>query len=382
VSAYGERFAKRANPTHAAMRSQAIAAFEAVGIPTPRSEDFKYTSLAAIGRAALELDAPVPPVPEPVIAGTVGGGVALTGAPDLGTLLDGDPFDLLNTAFFDSPVLVEIPAGTVSGTIHLVHRPSVRGSHPRVLVIAGENSSLSLIEHFVGPDDAYLSNPVTEVFVRPGAKVSHTRIVEEGPRAFHVGSIHVRAGRDGEYALRSFALGGSITRCRVELTLDHGARVELVGLALAGSGQTHDHHVFIDHAAPHATSRQTFKGVVASGARHVFTGKVIVRKDAQKTDSAQSVRNLLLADDAIANARPQLEILADDVKCQHGATVGRLDDEALFYLRTRGIGVAEARAILTTAFASELVDGIAHEGLKAYVDHAVRDALARLEVSA
>jgi Fe-S cluster assembly protein SufD len=200
---------------------------------------------------------------------------------------------------------------------------------------------------------------VTEIHAAENARIGHYKIQKEHPGAFHTGFVHMVQGRTSVVADHSLAFGGGLVRNDVRAVLaDQGADCNLNGLYAIGGAQHVDNHTVIDHAKPHCTSHELYKGVLDGRSTGVFSGKIIVRKDAQKTDAIQSNKNLLLSDQATINTKPQLEIEADDVRCTHGATVGQIDDEALFYLQSRAIGIKEARALLTYAFAAEILDRV------------------------
>jgi len=247
--------------------------------------------------------------------------------------------------------------------IHLLFLSTDRGApyvtHPRVLVVAEENSQLSIVESFVGLSGVYLTNAVTEISVEDGASVDYTKVQRESHQAYHVAALQVKQGRGSTLRAHSIALGAAISRndAGTELT-GEGADATLNGLFEGTGRQIVDNHTTIDHASPNTTSRELYKGILGGQSRGVFDGRIIVRQAAQKTNAMQGSRNLLLSKDALVNTKPQLEILANDVKCKHGATVGQLDENVLFYLRSRGIGLVEARRLLIHAFASEILDQV------------------------
>ena len=233
-------------------------------------------------------------------------------------------------------------------------------SYPRCLIVLGERSQARVVETYVAAGDAaYLTNAVTEVSVGESAVLDHYKVQQESEQAFHVGSMHVHAARSANFSSHSFALGGKLVRNDVIATLDgEGAEVTLNGLYLADGDRLVDNHTTIDHAQPHCPSHEIYKGILGGRATAVFNGKIIVRQDAQKTDAKQTNQALLLSDDALINTKPQLEIFADDVKCTHGAAIGQLDEDALFYLRARGLTYFEARDMLIHAFAGEVIDRV------------------------
>ena len=293
-----------------------------------------------------------------------------------------DAFAELNTGFLRDGVFVRIPKHTVlPGLIH-IHVRSLAGpepvvTHPRILIVAEEDAQAAVTLTFSG-EGTYFTNAMTEVIVGENAVVDLYRIQNESPRASHVSNLHARQERSGVFRDHAFLFGASLTRNSIEVVLDgEGAETTLAGLSLVAGTQHVDTHTVIDHAKPHCESREEYKGIIDDRGRGVFSGKIIVRKDAQKTDAKQSNNNLLLSDDASIDTKPQLEILADDVRCTHGATVGRLDENAVFYLRSRGIGAAEARDILTWAFAGDIVSQVAPDGLRAHLDQHIHAILHR-----
>jgi Fe-S cluster assembly protein SufD len=230
---------------------------------------------------------------------------------------------------------------------------------PRSLIVLDRASQATVIETYAAVSaETYLTNATTRCILGPGASLDHHRVQQESERAFHVGATDARQARDSRFASTSIAFGGRLVRNDVRVRLEaEGATSTLHGLYVIGGRQHVDTHTTVDHAAPHGTSRQLYKGVLDGRARGVFDGRIIVRRGAQKTDAHQTNKNLLLSDGVEVDSKPQLEIFADDVKCSHGAADGQLADEALFYLRSRGLGENTARALLTYRFASEVVSG-------------------------
>jgi Fe-S cluster assembly protein SufD len=250
-------------------------------------------------------------------------------------------------------------------------------SAPRVLVRLGRNSQARLIETFgsVGPASGF-TNAVTEVVVGDGSVLEHCRVQRESELAFHIGRTEFRLGRSSRSSSHAFALGGRIARHDALAVLgDEGAECTLNGFYLAGGSQLIDNHTDIDHARPHGTSHELYKGILAGRARGVFNGRIRVRPDAQKTDAKQTNKALLLSDESQINTKPQLEIFANDVKCTHGATVGQLSQDALFYLRTRGIGLDDARSLLVRAFATDVTSRIGLEPVRAELDRLIASRL-------
>jgi len=300
---------------------------------------------------------------------------------------EGQPFVALNAAFLDDGAWIELPAGSVlEQPLHLLFVASGGAggrslmTHPRVVVILGENSQASVVETFAGCDGArYFTNVVTDIVVGENARLEHYTLQYEGNQGHHVGAIHVRAERHARYASHSISLGGVLVRNDLVAVLDgEGVECTLNGLYAADAERLVDNHTTIDHVRPHCSSREMYRGILADRARGVFNGKIIVRPDAQKTDAKQTNRALLLSEDARINTKPQLEIFANDVKCTHGAAVGQLDEEALFYLRSRGLGERTARRLLTHAFAADVLNRMPLESVRAMVDGRLQRQLARV----
>lgn len=283
-------------------------------------------------------------------------------------------FTALNTAFLQDGFVVRVLDDTIlEAPIHLLFVGTGDGnamSHPRTLVVVGTNSQVRLVESYVGlTDGTSLTNAVTEVFAGDGAVVDHYKLLRESVEAFHVGSMHVRLGRSSTFSSHAITLGGAIARNEVIAELQgEGGECTLNGLYLANQKQLIDNHTTIHHAKPHCDSHELYKGILDGQARAVFNGKIIVAIDAQKTDAKQSNKTLLLSDEAQINTKPELEIFADDVRCTHGATIGQLDDDALFYLRSRGLNLEQSRDILIHAFASDLLGRIAIEPIRRQLD--------------
>ena len=283
---------------------------------------------------------------------------------------DRQAFVALNTAFMQDGAFVEVPRGTVFQTpIHLLYlstagdQPTV--SHPRNLILVGPHSQVSLIESYFGLDSSvYLTNAVTEIAVADNSQLDHYKLQQESEQAFHISTLQVRLASTSRFRSHSISLGGALVRNNIRPVLDaEGAECTLNGLYQVANRQHVDNHTTLDHAKPHGTSRELYKGILSGQATAVFNGRIIVRKDAQKTDAIQRNKNLLLSENAVIDTKPQLEIYANDVRCTHGATIGQLDQEAMFYLRSPGIGEQAARHLLIAAFAAEIVDEIKIEAV-------------------
>ncbi|MDQ2936333.1 MAG: Fe-S cluster assembly protein SufD [Acidobacteriota bacterium] len=294
-------------------------------------------------------------------------------------------FTALNTAFVSHGAFVYIPKGvTVNAPIHLLFISTGEqvASFPRVLVVAEENSSATLIESYVSTQDfQYFTNAVVEVVLKDGARVEHYKVQRESVAAFHVATTVADLGSNASYDATTITFGAALSRHDINVTLDHeGAECWVDGLYIVTTGQHADTHSVIDHRKPHCTSHQLYKGILDGKSRAVFNGKIFVRHDAQKTDAMQTNKNLLLSNEARVDTKPQLEILADDVKCAHGAAVGQIDEDELFYLETRGIHHDLARNLLTYGFAEEVIGKIKIDSIRAQLDEAVLNRLnARLE---
>ncbi len=287
--------------------------------------------------------------------------------PHLGRVLsDGVAvFAQLNTAFASDGVVVFIrPGAVLDAPLHIAHVATGRGTDPvsysRVLIVAGKGAEGRIVETYSGPEDAvYLANAVTEVVVDDNAFVDHYKLQRDGSKGYHVATLSARLKRDARFSNHSFNFGAAISRNDIEARFDaEGGECVLNGLFMVDGARLTDTHSRVDHAHPHCSSRELYKGILDGSSRGVFNGLVQVRPGAQKTDAEQMNRNLLLSREALVHSVPQLEILADDVKCRHGSTTGQLDPLAIFYLRSRGIGETEARSLLTYAFASDLVNGL------------------------
>jgi Fe-S cluster assembly protein SufD len=287
-------------------------------------------------------------------------------------------FAALNTAFLRDGALVIIPANVqVAAPIHLLFVATQEEvtSYPRCLIVAESGSSTTVVEDYVAlQGTTYVTNSVTEICIAKNAHVNHTRVQRDARQAFHIANCTASLARGSNYQSVSVALGASISRFNLNVQMsDENAECSIDGLALITEQQLADTHTFIDHKQPHGTSRQSHKCIVDGAAHAVFNGKIMVRPNAQRTDSSQSSRNLLLTGKAQIDTKPQLEIFADDVKCAHGATVGQLDNEEIFYLRSRGLSEVAARNLLTYAFGAEIIDRITVASLKHQLEQIVLD---------
>ena len=408
------------------LRRQAIEQFAAQGFPTAQDEEWRYTSLAPLlqhtfqpapkGTSLTQTDLqpwlfarPQSPrlvfvdgyyAPALSVAGSLPQGVkllnletALQQSPDLvlSTLnhqVDGERCALaaLNTAFLQDGVFLHLPEGIhVEHPIHLLFLSTAPAAPafttPRILVVAEARSRATLVETCAGPQGGvYLTNALAEVVVGEDAHFEYCKIQQEGDQAFHLDHTRVHESCRSRFTGHSISLGARLSRNQLETLLDgEGIESTLNGLYLAGGAQHLDHHTLIDHAQPLCSSHELYKGVLGGRSTGVFRGRILVRPQAQKTDAYQANRNLLLSSEAEIDTKPQLEIYADDVKCSHGATVGQLDEEALFYLQTRGLDTAQARGLLTQAFAGQLLERLGDAALREHLERVVAGKLASLE---
>lgn len=397
-------------------REAAFEHFKHRGFPGPREEDWKYTRTAPIERARFSPSSPAA-LPkradelldlggprlvfvdghlDPSLSSNQAlGGISVLGlrqmltcaperlAPHLNQYADPHrhAFTALNTALSrDGAVVFVEPETSVDAPIHLVF--AARGEsdammHPRVLIVLERGSKATVLEQYIAlADSRYFNNTLTEVSLADSATLTHYKLQRESTKSFHISSLDVAQHSHSRFESHSVSLGAALARHDINVRLSApGAECTLNGLYMASGRQHVDYHTRIDHLAPHCTSAEDYKGVLGGRARGVFNGRVLVHKDAQKTDASQSNRNLLLSADAEIDTKPQLEIHADDVKCAHGATVGQLDQRMVFYLRSRGLDEAKARALLTYGFARDIVDRIDIDALREIVADALLDEL-------
>ncbi|HSQ20045.1 MAG TPA: Fe-S cluster assembly protein SufD, partial [Blastocatellia bacterium] len=271
-------------------------------------------------------------------------------------------FVALNTAFLEDGAFIEIPRGiTVTAPVYILFVSTADepiASHPRSLIIAGDESQASIIEEYMAVGEAaYFTNAVTEIVAGENSVIEHYKLQDENEEAFHVSTVKVSQCRSSNFTSHSVSLGGALVRNDINVALNGaGAECTLNGLYISANDQHVDNHTVIDHIQPHCTSRELYKGILDDRSSAVFNGSIVVRKYAQKTDARQSNKNLLLSEGATINSKPQLEINADDVKCTHGTSIGHLDEDSIYYLRSRGIGITEARTVLTYGFANDVLN--------------------------
>jgi len=394
------------------IREAALANFRERGFPTTHDEDWKYTSLDRIaagdfqvarGPASVSLDTVLA---HSFVAAVHARIVFVDGcyAPELSSVTNsevrieslaavvlrgdavlrervsswpGEQNSLLalNTAFVNDGAVIRVGRGCRLGQpIELMFvatdGATPLASHPRNLVVCEAGSEAPIVENYCSLGDGkYFTNSVTDMLVEADAIVDHYCVEREGANGFHVNQLAVEVARNGRLTAHTVTLGGALVRNDVHVALNgEGAECTLNGLYLLDGQQHVDNHTEIDHAQPHTSSRELYKGILSGAAHAVFNGKIVVRRDAQKTDARQTNKNLLLSENGVVNTKPQLEIYADDVKCSHGSTIGQLDRDALFYLRSRGIGSDDARSLLSYAFASDVVSRIRIASMRERLD--------------
>jgi Fe-S cluster assembly protein SufD len=389
------------------LRERGAARFGALGFPTPRLEEWKATNVAPVAGTSFRLADGAPTNAADLVArvripaaaaelvvlngrfcpelshvnGLPAGVRALglasaiaAGDPDSRRLgqapFDAHAFVALNTAFLEDGALVVVPKGVVlEAPIHVIVIAGGAGkvmAHPRTVLVLGAHTQASIAQTFLGAaGDAHFTNAVTEVALGDGAILDYCADQRETDTALHFASLHARCARGSSFRSRTVTLGGRLLRNDITAVLaGDGAHCTMDGVYVVDGDRLVDNHTTIEHAMPHCTSHELFKGILDDKARAVFNGRIIVRPDAQKTDAKQTNRALLLSDEAQINSNPQLEIFADDVKCTHGAAIGQMDEEALFYLQARGLTIRDARDLLIHAYAGEVLNGIPIESLR------------------
>ncbi len=402
------------------IREAAMGQFQARGFPTTRQENWKYTDVKPIARSAFGIaeakpatgyekqleharlsgldshelvfingrfsvehsrsqDLPQGVVLEDMSSAVNNHSMLVDSVMSNTTLNDqSNPFNILNTAFIHDGVLIHVPDDcSIDKPINLIYLSGYSdnefSAHPRNLIFLGSGARLTVIENYVGAKDRqYFINTVTDAVLSSNAALTHYKLQQESVESYHIGNFNIYQHRDSQVNSHSISLGGALVRNDIKVQLDaEGAGVLLNGLYMANGKQHIDNHTLINHLQQHTTSEEHYRGVLNDRGRGVFNGKVVVHKDAQKTDAAQSNANLLLSDQAEIDTKPELEIYADDVKCSHGSTVGQLDKDMMFYLRSRAIDEATAKSILTYAFAEEVIKRIEIEQIRHYLEYQV-----------
>jgi len=405
-------------------RRDAMSRFSSLGLPTRRDEEWKYTNVQPLKNVAFEsrdgsgvsaddlrasgiegLDAislvfvdghyradlsslANETLPEGVVVESFASAISSRRG-ELESFLSSEaPYDdrsfvALNTALAQDGAFISVAKNTVVEKPILLRFVASKGSapsmaHARVLIVAETSSDVQIIEDYASVDaeGVHLDNVVTEVFVAENARVRHQKLERSSEKAYHIASIAVRQAANSRFVSNSFSFGGALVRNDISANLDgEGIESTLNGLVVGGGSQHIDNHTRIVHAKPNCNSWEVYKAVLDGKAHGVFNGKIYVAEDAQKTDAKQTNQSLLLADTAVMDAKPELEIYADDVKCTHGATIGQIDEEGVFYLRSRGIDHESARDLLTYAFASDIVEHVDIEPLKAVIEGMLFDKL-------
>ena len=408
-------------PRYQALRQAARARFQALPWPTARSEDWRFTSISPISETQWELSkeateihddadrfirrdfepplstalhlaampshqtmwlwflngrlasaAHMPGLGDPCFGSLAYSKSDLAGLGQIASDKD-NLFAALNTCFLSDGGYLVIPDGLVVERPIVIYYLSQAGakptiSNPRTLIVVGKNAQATIVERYIG-EGSYFTNAVTEVAVGEGAVVDHVKLQQESTSAYHIANTQIVMARRSNFTTHYLALGGALVRNETRVRFDgEHAEATVNGLYLGAGKQHIDNFTVIDHAQPNCASHELYKGILNDRAHGVFNGKIFVRKDAQKTDAKQTNKVLLLSDDATINTKPQLEIFADDVKCTHGATIGQLDANQLFYLQSRGIPLEQARRLLTFAFANDIVGRIKIEAIRAELE--------------
>jgi len=406
------------------LRKAGMARFAEVGFPTLKDEDWRFTNVAPITRL------PFQPAFEPTrhglaaeavskltfaklathrlvfVNGHYAADLSTPGQPPAGVTIknlaaalvedsalvekhlarltagEPNPFAALNVAFFQDGGFIHVPKGlAVEKPVHLLFLSTAKeagaSSHPRNLVIVEDNGRATVLETYVSlASAAAFTNAVTELVLGEGAVVEHLKFQDESASAFHVAAIHAQLGRSCNLISHSVATGAKLSRNNIRTALaGEGVECVLNGLYLTRGDQLADHHMIVEHAQPHCNSHEYYNGILDGRSKGVFHGRILVRQPAQKTDAKQTNKNLLLSEDATVDTKPQLEIYADDVKCTHGATIGQLNEESIFYLRSRGLGADTARRMLIHAFAGEIIDRVRCASVREELDRLVWDRL-------
>jgi Fe-S cluster assembly protein SufD len=352
---------EQAEPWLQEIRAAAFMRFVELGFPTTHNEEWRFTNVAPIARTNFRnVLSPASEIPSAARKH-----LARYASTD-------NPFVALNTAFLNGVTVHQVPAGAVVEqpieiNYHVDEQPGPPAVHPRTLIVVGPDAHCTIVESYSGKG-RYFTNAVTEIVAGDRAVVDHYKVQREDISAFHVATLAAQLGRSTNFSTHSISLGGALVRNDVNVVLSEGTEATVNGLYIVNGTQHVDNHTSIDHAKPHGTSHELYKGILDDKSAAVFNGRIIVRKDAQKTDSKQTNKNLVLSDDAVIDTKPELQILADDVRCTHGATIGQLDAESLFYLQSRGIGKQQARSLLTYAFAQDIIDRIQVPDLRAQLE--------------
>lgn len=347
------------------MREEAFESFSKIGFPVGKQEDWKYTNVAPLAAIDWSVDDSAMAVGQVVPTELLSG-----------FRIERNGFTALNLAFANVAILRISKETIVDEPIEFDFAGEEgKAIFPHIIVIAEAGSKATIVEKYASQAKSF-TNAAIQIFVEDNANLTHYRVQKESVETFHYGVTEVTVNRGGSYNTTSINLGGALSRHDIEVKFtDEGGEAWVDGLYMLNGAQHHDTHSIIDHIVPNCTSHQNYRGVLNDRSRAVFNGKVFVRENAHGTDAEQSNKNLLLSNDARVDTKPQLEIFNDDVKCSHGATVGQLEDEELFYLLTRGIPEPLARNLLTYGFAEEVINKIGIESIKSELDKAVLNRL-------
>ena len=405
------------------LRKGGMARFAELGFPTVQHEDWRFTNLAPLsklpfrpapmdgaglnlsaigqfnftqipgsrlvfvnGRFAKELSV-IGALPDGVIVSSLATALVANAAvveKHLGRYVktEDNALAALNTALFEDGGFIYVPAGkTVAEPVHLLFVTTAKDAgvtvQPRNLIVAEAGSVVTVIEsHVTTVKGAYFSNSVTEIFAGDNSQLEHIKFQDEALEAFHVATVQGRFLRNSRVSTHSFAFGARLSRINLRTKLD-GENIEAVlnGLYITRGEQLADHHMIVEHAQPRCASHEYFNGILDDKSKGVFHGRILVHPIAQKTDAKQTNKNILLSDDATADTKPQLEIYADDVKCTHGATIGQMDPDSIFYLRARGIGLERAKRMLVHSFAGEIIARVKCQAVREELDTVAWDRL-------
>jgi Fe-S cluster assembly protein SufD len=422
IKAFKTHFNGLASQPFHTVREQAVTNFEKLGFPTTKKEEWRFTNIASIAKADFKIaekkNSPTVSIEdiEPfLLANWQGARIVfidgfysehlsdiknISGKITLEPLschfegktgfvnknlskiaaFDDEAFTALNTAFTTEGCLIHIPAKVIENNgIHIIHLAASGQTltSPRNMILCNDNTQALIIEsyHTLYNEEVFV-NSVTEVLVGENARLYHYKLQDESLKSNHISNVAINQKSNSNYISASFIFGGKLVRNNISTKLDgEGISSTLNGLYISREEQHIDNNTFIDHAKPHCESHELYRGILMDKSKGVFSGKILVRQDAQKTDAKQSNNCLLLSEDTQIDAKPQLEIYADDVKCTHGATVGQLDESAMFYFRARGIPKEKALSMLTYAFAEEIITGIKDDCLRDRVEHLLLDRL-------
>jgi Fe-S cluster assembly protein SufD len=421
VETYLEKYRLQEQREFPAIQEKAMQHFSRLGFPTSKNEEWKYTSIAPIISTDFSFTLPVnqiapaeivqrfPFLKDCIVVVLENGRFSraastienLPAGIEIKTLAEAksnsavqahynlyadvqsDAFSALNTAFANDGLVIMIhPKAVIENPVYVIQVSSSNNqaviSHSRLLILAGKNSDskISLLSVSKNEKTETFSNTIAEIFADENASIHYDLFQHENEKSFQVCGTHVYQSASSKFTANTIALGGRILKNKLHIKADGlNCETHMNGLYVAGGTQLIDNHTAVYHARPHCSSNELYKGIIGGKAHAVFNGKIFVEKDAQKTNAYQSNKNILLSNDAVVNAKPQLEIFADDVKCTHGATTGQMDDESLFYLRSRGINEPDAKALLNLAFANDILNAVSQDPFREYISALVESKL-------